>query len=112
MAARVWHQGYWMVDLHDAPAASPAMHTGQLCFDGQGRITLMIDRYMEMEKCRCLRFTSLSFAADGKVTRREQTFVNAMTNAPMDAPDAAKGFPDVWGFRNVDQLPFYPLLKK
>jgi hypothetical protein len=112
MAARVWHQEHWMVDLHDAPAASPVMHTGQLCFDGQGRITLMIDRYMEMEKCRCLRFTSLAFAADGKVTKREQTFVNAITNAPMDAPDAAKGFPDVWEYRKVEQLPFYSQLKK
>jgi hypothetical protein len=112
MAARVWHQGHWMVDLHEAPAASPVMHTGQLCFDGQGRITLMIDRYMEMEKCRCLRFTSLAFAADGKVTKRGQTFVNPMTNAPMDAPDVAKGFPDVWEYRKVEQLPFYSQLKK
>ena len=91
---------------------SPVMHTGQMCFDGQGRITLMIDRYMEMAQCRCLRFTSLAFAADGKVTKREQSFVSVMTNAPMDMPDAAKGFPDVWEFRKVEQLPFYSLLKK
>src|SRR5208282_4388819 len=97
MAARVWHQGHWMVDLHDAPRSqSPVMHTGQMCFDGQGRITLMIDRYMELAQCRCLRFTSLAFAADGKVTKREQTFVIELTGQPMDAPDAAKGFPDVW----------------
>ncbi len=112
IAARVWHQGNWMVDLHDAPASSPVMHTGQMCFDGQGRITLMIDRYMEMAQCRCLRFTSLAFAADGKVTKREQSFMSVMTNAPMDMPDAAKGFPDVWEFRKVEQLPFYSLLKK
>jgi hypothetical protein len=113
MGARVWHQGNWMVDLHDAPGAqSPVMHTGQMCFDGQGRITLMIDRYMELAQCRCLRFTSLAFAADGKETKREQTFVNEMTGAPMDMPDAAKGFPGVWEFRKVEQLPFYPLMKK
>ena len=53
-----------------------------------------------------------TFAADGKVTKREQTFMNVMTNAPMDMPDAAKGFPDVWEFRRVEQLPFYSLLKK
>jgi len=113
MAARVWHQGHWMVDLHDAPGAqSPVIHTGQMCFDGQGRITLMIDRYMEMAQCRCLRFTSLAFAADGKVTKRQQTFVNILTNQPMGMPDAAKGFPDVWEYRELDQLPFYSLLKK
>lgn len=113
MAARVWHQGHWMVDIHDAPGSqSPVMHTGQMCFDGQGRITLMIDRYMELAQCRCLRFTSLAFAADGKVTKREQTFVNEMSGEPMDMPDAAKGFPDVWEFRKVEQLPFYSLLKK
>jgi hypothetical protein len=113
MGARVWHQGHWMVDLHDAPGAqSPVMHTGQMCFDGQGRITLMIDRYMELAQCRCLRFSSLAFAADGKVTRREQTFVNELTGAPMDMPDVAKGFPDVWEFRKVEQLPFYMLMKK
>ena len=113
MAARVWHQGHWMVDLHDAPGAqSPVIHTGQMCFDGQGRITLMIDRYMEMAQCRCLRFTSLAFAPDGKVTKRQQTFVNVLTNAPIDMPDSAKGFPDVWEYRKVEQLPFYSLLKK
>jgi len=102
-----------MVDLHDAPGpASPVVHTGQMCFDGQGRITLMIDRYMEMAQCRCLRFTSLAFAADGRVTRREQTFVDQMTGAPMAAPEAAKGFPEVWEFRRVEQLPFYSLLKR
>ena len=88
------------------------MHTGQMCFDGQGRITLMIDRYMELAQCRCLRFTSLAFAADGKVTKREQTFVNELTGEPMDMPDVAKGFPDVWEFRKVEQLPFYSLMKK
>ena len=37
MAARVWHQGHWMVDLHDAPGPqSPVMHTGQMCFDAAG----------------------------------------------------------------------------
>lgn len=112
MAARVWHQGHWMVDLHDAPGPqSPVTHTGQMCFDGQGRITLMIDRYMEMAQCRCLRFTSLAFAVDGKVTKRQQTFVNVLTNEPIDMPEMAKGFPDVWEYRKVDQLPFYSLLK-
>ena len=113
MAARVWHEANWMVDIHDAPGpASPVIHTGQMCFDRQGRITLMIDRYMEMAQCRCLRFTSLAFAADGRVTRREQTFVDQMTGAPMAAPEAAKGFPEVWEFRRVEQLPFYSLLKR
>ncbi len=29
----------------------------------------------------------------------------------MDMPEMAKGFPDVWEYRKVDQLPFYSLLK-
>jgi len=35
-----------------------------------------------------------------------------MTGAPMAAPEAAKGFPEVWEFRRVEQLPFYSLLKR
>jgi hypothetical protein len=113
MAARVWHEAKWMVDIHDTlGTASPVTHSGQMCFDRQGRITLMIDRYMELAQCRCMRYTSLAFDADGKVMRREQAFVDEMTGAPMDAPAAAKGFPDVWEFRRVEQLPFYSLLKK
>jgi hypothetical protein len=114
MAARVWHESNWMVDLHDAPAQSMAViHTGQMCFDGQGRITRMIDRYMEMAQCRCMRFTSLTFAADGSEIRREQKFVDEMTgNEIAGEPAAAKGLPGVWPFRRLEQLPFYSLLKK
>jgi hypothetical protein len=113
MAARVWHQGNWMVDLHDAPPQTPAViHTGQFCFDPQGRITHMIDRYMEMAQCRCMRFTSLSFAPDGKETR-EVRFVDAMSGQEIqEPPAAAKGLPAAWQFRRLDELPFYSLLKK
>lgn len=113
MAARVWHQGNWMVDLHDSPAESIAViHTGQMCFDGQGRITRMIDRYMEMAQCRCMRFTSVTFAADGSEIKREQDFVDEMTGNQMDRePAAAKSLPGVWQFRRLDQLPFYSLLR-
>jgi hypothetical protein len=112
MAARVWHQSKWMVDLHDAPGPTvPVIHTGQLCFDGEGRLTRMIDRYMELAQCRCTRFTSLAFAPDGTVTQREEKFVNEMTGAEIDQPAAAKGFPEAWGFRRLEQLPFYSLLR-
>ena len=113
MAARVWHETKWMVDLHDTPGPTvPVIHTGQLCFDGEGRLTRMIDRYMELAQCRCMRFTSLAFAADGAVTQLEEKFANEMTGAEIDQPAAAKGFPEVWRFRRLEQLPFYSLVKK
>src|SRR6266511_1041184 len=104
MAARVWHESNWMVDLHDAPGRSvPVIHTGQMCFDGQGRLTRMIDRYVELAQCRCMRFTSLAFAADGTVTQREEKFVDEMTGAEIGQPAAAKACPGVWQFRRLEQ---------
>jgi hypothetical protein len=34
------------------------------------------------------------------------------TGAEIAAPEVATGFPDVWDFRTLEQLPFYSLLKK
>jgi hypothetical protein len=34
------------------------------------------------------------------------------TGAEMAAPEAAKGFPEVFGYRRIEQLPFYTLLQK
>ena len=111
--ARIWRESNWMVDLHGALGQGMAnMHTGQMCFDPQGHITHMLDRYMEMATCGCVRFTSLSYDKDGRVTRREQRFISATTGAKIEAPEVAKGFPEVWDFRRLDQLPFYSLLKK
>lgn len=111
--ARVWHERNWMVDMHESPGTGmTTMHTGQMCFDAQGRITLMIDRYMEMMTCRCMRFTLLAFATDGRATRRVRRFVNASSGTEIEEPAVAGGFPEVWSFRKVEQLPFYPLVKK
>ncbi len=88
------------------------MHTGQMCFDPQGHIAYMIDRFVEMAECGCMRFTSLTFATDGRVTRREQRFVAVATGSEIEAPEAAKRFPEVWDFRTLQQLPFYSLMKK
>ncbi len=111
--ARVWRESNWMVDMHDALGQGMAtMHTGQMCFDPQGHITHMIDRYVDMAECGCVRFTSLTFATDGRVTRREQRFVIAATGSEIEAPEAAKGFPEVWDFRTLEQLPFYSLVKR
>ena len=113
MGARIWHEKNWMVDLNDTPPqTSPVIHTGQMCFDPQGRLTLMIDRYTELAECRCMRFTSLTFAADGTVKEQEEKFVDEMSGREMPKPDSAKGFPSVWQYRHLDQLPFYSLLKK
>jgi len=113
MAARVWHEKNWMMDLHDSPTAQPSViHTGQLCFDTQGRLTRMIDRYIEMTSCRCMRFTSVTFAADGKETNREVHYQDAMTGVEEPEPAAGKNLPPVFPFRRVDELPFYSLMKK
>ena len=112
MVARVWREQNWMVDIHDALGQGMAhMHTGQMCFNPQGHITYMIDRFMEMANCGCVRFTSVTYAADGRVTRREQKFVNAATGADIPGPEIAKQFPLVWNFRTVEQLPFYSRVK-
>jgi hypothetical protein len=112
-AARVWREVNWMVDLHEAPGQGiTSMHTGQMCFDSTGRITRMIDRYMDMTKCNCLRYTVLTFATDGRAMRRQQRYMNVVTSTEIAAPEAAKDFPEVWGFRRVQQLPFYSLFKQ
>ena len=112
MAARVWHEKNWMVDLHDTPApTTPVIHTGQMCFDPQGRLTRMIDRYLELAECRCMRFTSLTFAADGTVKQQEEKFVDEMSSTEMAKPEAAKSFPGIWQYRRLEQLPFYSLLR-
>ena len=112
MAARVWHEKNWMVDLRDTPAPTvPVIHTGQMCFDPQGRLTRMVDRYTELAECRCMRFTSLTFAPDGTVKEQEEKYADEMSGAEMAKPDAAKGFPGVWQYRRLEQLPFYSLLR-
>ena len=113
MAARAWHEKNWMVDLHDAPAGHPELiHTGQFCFDPQGHITRMIDRYMDLANCRCMRFTSLTFSPDGTVKQREVDYVDALSGERIQEPAAAKGLPEIWQYRRLEQLPFYSLLKK
>jgi hypothetical protein len=113
VTARVWRDSNWMVDIHGAPVQGMAtMHSSQMCFDAKGQITYMIDRYMDMQSCGCVRFTSLSFNAGGNVARREQKFVSVSTGAEIAAPESANSFPEVLGIRRVEQLPFYSLVKK
>jgi hypothetical protein len=109
-AARVWRESTWMVDLHDAPG--PTMHAGQMCFGATGQLMVLIDDYMDIPNCGCLRSTSQTFDESGKMIRREQRYNSAETGTEMAAPEAAKGFPEVYEFRRVEQLPFYPLVKK
>lgn len=109
--ARVWRESNWMVDIHDAPGEGTTIHTGQMCFDANGQMIRMIDRFMDVPECDCLRYTSLSFDGSGKA-KQEQKFLKADTGAEIAAPTAAKGFPEVFGFRRLEQLPFYSLVKK
>jgi hypothetical protein len=109
-AARVWREANWMVDLHDTPG--PVMHTGQMCFAAGGQLILQTDDYMDRFNCACIRFTAQRFDESGKVKIYKQWFVNVETGAEIAAPEAAGKFPEVFGFRRVEQLPFYPLVKK
>ena len=109
--ARVWRESNWMVDLHDAPGDGRTIHTGQMCFDAKGQLTHMIDRYMDTPGCGCMRYTSLNVDTNGKV-QQEQKFVKVDTGAEIATPAAAKGFPDVFGYRKLDQLPFYSIVKQ
>lgn len=113
--ARVWHQGNWMVDMHDSllPGMNVTqMHTGQMCFDPGGRAIGLIDRYMDMAGCGCMRYTVLHFDLEtGRVMRREQKFVGVQSGAEMAEPESAKGFPVVWPFRRLEQLPFFNLIQ-
>jgi hypothetical protein len=111
--ARVWHEINWMVDMHGALAMGMAsMHSGQLCFDQQGHITFMVDRFLEMAQCGCTRVTTLTFATDGRATRRDTRFVSTATGEEIAAPHGADDFPDVWDVRKLEQLPFSPLIKR
>jgi len=111
--ARVWRESNWMVDMHDAMGPGmTTMHTTQMCFDARGQITHMIDRYMDMPSCGCMRYTSLSFNASGNVARREQRFVSVTTGSEIAVPESAEAFPEVFRFRRLEQLPFYSLVKK
>ena len=113
MAARVWREKNWMVDLNDTPPpTSPVIHSGQMCFDPQGRLTRMIDRYTELAECRCMRFTTLTFNPDGTVKQQQEQFMDEMSGLEIGKPDAAKGFPGVWQYRRLEQLPFYSLIAK
>ncbi|MDR3763750.1 MAG: hypothetical protein P4M01_06600 [Acidobacteriota bacterium] len=113
---RLWHEHTWVADIHDASAPGMnvmQMHTGQMCFDPAGRILRMMDRYMDMPGCNCMRFTALSFdPATGRVTRREQHFLNATTGQEIAPPEKAKDFPEIWRYRRVDELPFFPQVNK
>jgi hypothetical protein len=89
------------------------MHTGQMCFSPQGRIFLMLDRYMDMPGCNCMRYTALTIdEASGRVVRREQHFLDVTSGNEIASPESAKEFPSIWEFRRLEQLPFYSLVKK
>ncbi len=110
--ARIWHVTNWMVDMHGTLGAGmSSMHSAQMCFDADGRIRRILDRYTDAVRCGCLRLTSLTYAEDGRMMRRQQMFVSSRTGGHMEPPPAAESFPEVWQFRRLDQLPFYSLLK-
>jgi hypothetical protein len=113
--ARLWRERNWMVDMHDAAMGMSMMkmHTAQMCFSGRGRILRMIDRYMDMPACNCMRYTSLTFdEITGRVVRREQHYISVSGGSEVAAPEAAKQFPEIFPYRRLEQLPFWPVMPK
>lgn len=112
-AARLWHETNYMVDMHGAPGPGmSSMHSGMMCFDAQGRVTRIFDRYMDVLGCGCQRLTTFAFAGDGKLTGWDQTFVDLKTEAAIKPPQDAQDYPKVWEFHRLDELPFYSLMKE
>ena len=110
--ARLWHETNYMVDMHGAPGPRfSSMHKGMMCFDAQGHLTRVFDRYMEALHCGCQRVTTMAFAADGTVTEWAETFVDVRTGARIKTPVDTTAFPEVWQFHQLSELPFYSLLK-
>jgi hypothetical protein len=111
--ARVWHEmDNWMVDVRETQGTFISeVHSGQMCFDPQGRILRMVDRFV-VPREGLMRLAMLSFALDGHMTRSDQKFVNVAAGVEVPEPEEASGFPEAWPFRRLDQLPFYSLLKK
>ena len=99
--ARLCHEKNWMVAMHgELGAGMPSMHSGQMCFDAQGRVTRILDRYMDVLRCGCQRLTTFAFAGDGKLTGWEQTFVDLRTGAAIKPPPDAEDYPRVWEFHS------------
>ena len=110
--ARFWHEANYMVDMHGAPGPGmSSMHSGMLCFDAQGRLTRVFDRYMDVVRCGCQRLTTMAYAADGTMTEWAQTYVNVRTGERIKTPADAQEFPEVWEFQRLGELPFSSLLK-
>ncbi len=113
LVARVWHDSNWMVEMHGALGPEMAtMHVGEMCFDPQGRITFLVDRFTEMLACGCMRVATLTFANDGRVTRRDNQFVKIATGEEIAAPESAGDFPEVWIVHKLEELPFSAMLKR
>lgn len=110
--ARVWHEQAWVVALHESNAAGDAMHTADMCFRPDGSISKIVDKYIDVPKCNCMRVTETTFDASGKLTAKQQVYASPQAGQKLSqAPAAAAGFPKVYEFKRVDQLPFAGMLR-
>jgi hypothetical protein len=65
-----------------------------------------------LPQCVCLRVTAITLDAGGKIVKQVQKFRRAGTgDEEIEVPEEAEDFPEVYGFRSLEQLPFYPLLQ-
>ena len=113
--AIAWHRSNWMVDieenLDEGKELLPSRHTGIFCFDGQGQVLYMTDYFLGTQ-CHCLRVGRLSFTPEGRIDKREVEITSLETGRDMREPEQSGALPEIWGFRRLNQLPFYSLLKK
>lgn len=110
--ARIWHEKKWMIDMHESGGSGDWMHTAQMCFADNGEVNKIIDRYMDMPKCGCVRFTETTYGPDGKVVSQKQDYYNGRNAERMPStPEAAKNFAAPFEFKKLEQLPFYGFVK-
>ena len=108
---RAWHEKTWVVEFQEADESGDAIHIAEMCFNAKGSITRILDRYINMPKCGCMRVISATYDAAGKSVKREQTFYKGDSSQKIAAPASSGTLPAPMEYRNLEQLPFYESLK-
>jgi len=108
---RAWHEKAWVVEIQEADETGDAMHIAEMCFNGNGNVTRIVDKYINMPKCGCMRVTESAYNAAGKVAKREQAFYKGDSAEKVATPASASMFPAPFEHKKLEQLPFWEFLK-
>ncbi len=108
---RAWHEKAWVVEVQEADAAGDSMHIADMCFNQKGNVTRIVDKYINMPKCGCMRVTESAFNAAGKLVKSEQSFYKGDSPEKVAKPASASMFPAPFEHTKLEQLPFWGFLK-